>query len=218
MRIAIIGGTGYTGTNIAREALRRGWEVRSLARHEPEHPLEGVEYLVGTYDDEEAVARLVDGADALIVAAVPTDADDRPVLLPKLPQLVAAATAAGARIGVIGGAGSSLLSEGGPRLLDSPDFVEEWKAGALAHADVLEWLRSQHPAGSDAVRWFYVSPAGLYGSYAPGENTGSYRTGGDVLVTKEDGSSEISGGDFALAVVDELASPKHENRRFTVGH
>jgi putative NADH-flavin reductase len=41
----------------------------------------------------------------------------------------------------------------------------------------------------DDVDWFYVSPAAGFGSYAPGEATGSYRVGGDVLVTDASASS-----------------------------
>lgn len=218
MLLAIIGGTGYTGSNIAREALARGWRVRSLSRHEPAGPIEGVEYLTGAYSDPGTLARLAEGADAVVLAVHATDDDGNAVLLPHLPAIASAARAAGARLGVVGGAGSSLVADGGPRFVDTPAFHDEWKPEALSHAEVLDWLRENHPADGGRLRWFYVSPAALYGSYAPGEATGAYRTGGDVLVTKDDGSSEISGADFALAFVDELAEPRHDNRRFTVGH
>ncbi|HWU31953.1 MAG TPA: NAD-dependent epimerase, partial [Marmoricola sp.] len=114
----------------------------------------------------------------------------------------------------VGGAGSSLASEGGPRLIDGSDFPDEYKPEAAAHGEILDRLREE-PEGLD---WFYVSPAAVFGAWAAGDATGAYRTGGDVLVTKEDGSSEISGADFALAFVDEIASPKHSRQRFTVGH
>ncbi len=218
MKLAIIGGTGFTGTNIAREALRRGWRVGSLSRHAPETPIPGVEYVTGSYADASTVSSFAAGSDALIVAVHATTDDGTSVLMPHMPTIVAAAEAAGARLGVVGGAGSSFVAEGGPRLVDTPAFQEQWKPEALTHADILTWLQERYPAGGTALRWFYVSPAALYGSYAPGEATGAYRTGGDVLVTTADGSSEISGTDFALAFVDELAEPRHENRRFTVGH
>lgn len=217
MKIGIIGGTGYTGGNIAREAVKRGWSVRSLSRHEPEHQLDSVVYQTGSYADPAALARLADGMDALIVAVHAVTDDGASVLLPSLPGIADAAAHAGARLGVVGGAGSSYVAEGGPRLYETPEFQEAWKPEATTHAKVLAWLEEHHPGGK-GLNWFYVSPAGLYGSYAPGEETGSYRTGGDVLVTKADGSSEISGPDFALAFIDELAEPAHENRRFTVGH
>jgi putative NADH-flavin reductase len=63
-----------------------------------------------------------------------------------------------------------------------------------------------------------VSPAGGYGSYAPGERLGTYRTGLEVLVTDEAGKSFISGEDFAIAIADEIETPRHRNLRFTVGY
>jgi len=52
----------------------------------------------------------------------------------------------------------------------------------------------------------------------PGEATGKYLTSDDVLIRDEDGNSEISGSDFALAFVDEILDPKQTNKRFHVAH
>lgn len=211
-RISIFGGTGYTGGNIAREAVKRGHEVVSYSRNAPTAPDAGVQYRTGSLADPAVVAQAAAGADVLVLAVAALDVDGAP-LAQRLPGLLDAVASAGARLGIVGGAGSSLVAEGGPRLLDTPEFHPDWKPEASAHADVLEAMRA-----SEGVDWFYVSPAALYGSFAPGEDTGSYRTGGDVVVTKDDGSSEISGVDFARAFVDEIEQRNHVNRRFTVGH
>ncbi|HLS45182.1 MAG TPA: NAD(P)H-binding protein [Ornithinicoccus sp.] len=212
-RIVIFGGTGYSGGNIAREAVRRGHEVVSYARNAPAEPLDGVEYRTGSMADRSVVDAAAQGADHLVVALKAEDVDGQP-MVERVPALVAAARRHGARLSFVGGAASSLVAEGGPRLLDTPDFREEWRPEATAHAAVLDAMR-QAP---EDLEWFYVSPAALYGSFAPGETTGSYRTGGDLLVTKEDGSSEISGTDLATAYVDEIESGAHPRQRFTVGH
>ncbi|MCD9153030.1 NAD(P)-dependent oxidoreductase [Aeromicrobium duanguangcaii] len=212
-RVVIFGGTGYAGGNIAREASSRGHEVISYTRSAPSEPLEGVEYRTGSLASPEVLATAAADADVLVVAVHGADVDGAP-LVSYVPQLIEAARENGARLSFVGGAGSSLVAPDGPRLVDTPDFHEDWKPEALSHAEVLEALR-QAPEDLD---WFYVSPAALFGSYSPGETTGSYRTGGDVLVTKEDGSSEISGSDFALAYVDEIEKPAHSRQRFTVGH
>jgi putative NADH-flavin reductase len=212
-RIVVFGGTGYSGGNIAREAVSRGHEVVSYARHAPQSPVDGVDYRIGTLADAQLVAKAAADADQLVVA-VKAEAVDGAPLVEYLPSLVDAAVAGGARLSFVGGAGSSLVAPDGPRLVDTPEFHDEWKPEALAHAAVLEGLR-QAPAELD---WFYLSPAALYGSFAPGEATGAYRTGGDVLVTKEDGSSEISGTDLALAYLDEIEQGAHRRQRFTVGH
>ena len=211
-RIVIFGGTGYTGGNIAREAVRRGHEVTSYARTAATNPIDGATHRTGDLADAAAVAEALADADTLVLAVPAHDVDGAP-LAERIPGLVEATAAQGVRIGVVGGAGSSLVAEGGPRLLDTPEFHPDWKPEALAHADALEALRA-----SEGGDWFYVSPAALFGSFAPGETTGAYRTGGDVVVTKDDGSSEISGTDYALAFVDEIEQRKHANQRFTVGH
>ena len=57
-----------------------------------------------------------------------------------------------------------------------------------------------------------VSPAAWI---HPGERTGRYRTEKDKLIVNEQGQSEISAEDFAIAVVDELENPRHMRERFT---
>ncbi|WP_310964541.1 NAD(P)-dependent oxidoreductase [Nocardioides terrisoli] len=212
-QLVIFGGTGYAGSHIAREAVRRGHVVVSYSRHEPARPDEGVDYRISSITDPTSVRAAADEADELVVAVHGADVDGQP-LLAVLPSLVEAARAAGTRLSFVGGAGSSYVAEGGPLLLDTPDFNEEWKPEARAHAAVLDALRE----APEDLDWFYVSPAALFGAWAPGDDTGSYRTGGDLLVTKDDGSSEISGVDFARAYVDEIEQRNHLRRRFTVGH
>jgi putative NADH-flavin reductase len=211
--LVIVGGTGYAGSHIAAEAVRRGHEVTSYSRTEPETRLDGVDYRTGSITDPEVLEAAATDADDLVLSVHHAEVGDAP-LVDLLPSVIEAATTHRARLSVVGGAASSYLSEGGPRLIESPDFNEAWKPEARAGLATLQALQ-QAPAD---LRWFFVSPAALFGSYAPGETTGRYRTGGDVLVTKEDGSSEISGTDFATAFVDEIEQVAHPNQRFTVGH
>jgi putative NADH-flavin reductase len=212
-QLVIFGGTGYAGSHIAREAVRRGHTVTSYSRTETAERYDGIDYRIGSVADPSVVAAAAEKADELVVAVHGADVDGQP-LLAVLPSLVEAAQADGARLSFVGGAGSSLVAEGGPLLFDTPEFNEEWQPEARAHAAVLDALRET----PEELDWFYVSPAALFGVWAPGEDTGSYRTGGDVLVTKDDGSSEISGTDFARAYVDEIEQRKHVRRRLTVGH
>lgn len=211
-QLVIFGGTGYSGSNIAREALTRGHSVISYARHAPTEPIDGVEYRIGSITDPIAVKQAAADADELVIALRASDIDGGLVSL--VPGLIDAAIAGNARLSFVGGAASALVSQDGPRLLDTDGFREEWKVEASAHALVLEAIQ-QAPSQLD---WFYVSPAALYGSFAPGETTGQYRSDDDLLITKEDGSSEISGTDYALAYVDEIERHAHPRQRFTVGH
>lgn len=113
---------------------------------------------------------------------------------------------------MVGGAASLLAAEGGPRVLDN--LPEEYKPEAEAHARVLDALRR----ASTTVDWFYLSPAASFGSWNPGEKTGMFRLGAEVLVTDAKGNSEISGADYATAFVDEIEKPAHHRARFAVGY
>lgn len=209
--IAVIGGTGYAGGHIAAEAARRGLAVTTVSRSAETSPVAGVTHVQGQIADAALVEQLAEQHDVLVLAV---HADGEPALLDVLPGIAKATAAGGARLGIVGGAGSLYVAEGGPRLVDTAEFPAEFKATALAHADVLEWFRG----ADEDLDWFYVSPPALFGSYAPGEATGAYRTGNDVLLVDEAGNSEISGADFAVAFVDEIVEPAHRRTRFTVAH
>lgn len=214
--LAIIGGTGYTGGNIAAEATKRGIRVTAVSRHATDAPADGVTYVQGDLADRSFTDRLAAEHDVVAIAVHFVDGNNQPLLLPLLPGLTEGAVAGGARLAFVGGAGSTHEGVGGPRLADKPDFPEAFKAEALAGADVLDWLRSDAtPAG---LQWFYLSPAEIYGSYNPGTAIGGYRTSADTVLRDAEGKSDISGADFALAFVDEIETPTHVNQRFVVGY
>jgi uncharacterized protein len=212
--IAIIGGTGYAGAHIANEALSRGHEVISVSRHAPSDPPEGLEVRTGSIEDAALLSRLFADADTVVVA-VHGAVEGTPYLVQFVPRLLELAAEHGARLGVVGGAGSLHSTPGGPLVIDLPHFPAEYKAEAGAQADVLEALR----AVDTEADWFYVSPAAYFGAHSPGERTGRYRTGDDdVLVVDADGHSAISGADFAIAFLDEIETPAHHQARFTVAY
>lgn len=210
-RIAVIGGTGYAGSHIVAEAVRRGHEVISVARTAPTEPLDDVRYVAGTILDVPALLEQLGDIDVVVQALSPRG-DMAGKVRPATAALIAALPAH-VRVGVVGGAGGSLVAEGGPRLIDS-GFPEEFKAEALEAIGVLDDLQAD-TTGRD---WFFIHPAGSFGAWNPGERTGSYRDGGDVLVTDAAGESFISGADLGVAFLDEIENPKHSRERFTVGY
>lgn len=209
-RIAVIGGTGYAGSHIVADAAARGLAVTAVSRSAAEVPA-GVAHVQGSYADTALVKQLAHDHDVVVLAV---HATGEPALLDVLPEITDAVRSGGARLGVVGGAGSLVVAEGGPRLIDTPEFPEEYKPEASAHGEVLEALR----ADTSDLRWFYVSPAAVFGAWAPGEATGSYRTSDDVLLADAAGSSTIGGADFAKAFVDEIEDPAHDNARFHVAY
>lgn len=211
-RIAVIGGTGYAGSHIVTEAVRRGHTAVSVARSVPAERVEHATYIEGTLLDVPGLVAELEGVD-VVISTVPARGDMLGNVREGVAELVAALPPT-VRIGVVGGAGGSLVAPGGERVIDQPSFTEEYKPEALEAIDILEDLqRNDH--GHD---WFYIHPAGGFGAWNPGERTGTYRDGGDVIVTDAEGESYISGPDFAVAVLDEIENPKHSRERFTVGY
>ncbi|MEV8220522.1 NAD(P)H-binding protein [Microbacterium sp. NPDC077391] len=210
-RIVVIGGTGYAGSHIAREAVSRGHEMTVISRQAPDAPLDGAQYVQGSVLDLDALGDVFDGADAVVSALSPRG-DMENEVIGALRGLIKRLAGTPSRLGVVGGAGGSLVAPGGPRLFDQ-GFPEEYKHEAQVGIDSLELLQQ-----TDDLEWFFIHPAEVFGPWVEGERTGRYRDGGDVLVRDADGNSTISGADFAIAVVDEIEQPKHRNDRFAVGY
>lgn len=209
--IAVLGGTGYAGRHIVAEAAQRGHTVVSIARSVPGERVAGATYVEGTLLDVPGLVEQLPGVD-VVISAVSPRGEMAGLVRPNL-EALAATLPDTVRLGVIGGAGGSLVAAGGPRVIDA-GFPEEFKDEALEMIGVLDDLES---SASDRD-WFFVHPAGGFGAFAPGERTGRYRTGGDVIVTDDDGASYISGEDLAVAVLDEIENPRHSRARFTVGY
>lgn len=209
--IAIFGATGYSGSNIADEALLRGHRVIAVARNTD--PLAGrtdMDVRPGSLFDEEFLRNTAADADAFVVALQA----HRSGLAAYIPTLGRIATENAVRIGVVGGAGNLRVWPDGPRALDSPIFPEEYRDDGVAHAEVLTQLR----ALPDGVDWFSLSPPAMYNSENRGERTGIFRVGDDVLLLDDDGNSHIGGADYAIAFVDEIDNPRHHRALFTVGY
>jgi uncharacterized protein len=212
-RISIFGGTGYAGAAIAQEATWRQHQVTSFSRRLPEQPIDTVTYVVGSVLDEVVRSQALHEADVVVAAFAPRG-DMAEQMRPAAASLAAESGTAGVRLGVVGGAGSLLTVEGGPRLIDVLELPPELKPEVLAVAGVLDDLRSS-PVSLD---WFYVSPGVGFGAHVPGEARGTYRVGGDVALRNEDGLTGIGGADFAAAFVEEIETPAHHRTRFTVAY
>ena len=56
------------------------------------------------------------------------------------------------------------------------------------------------------LNWTFLSPSALF---EPGERTGKFRLGDDVLLADDEGKSWISMEDYAIALADEIETPRH---------
>ncbi|HEX7660944.1 MAG TPA: NAD(P)H-binding protein [Pseudonocardiaceae bacterium] len=209
--ITVIGGTGFTGSRIVREAAARGHQVSALSRHAPAEPVSGVRYVQGTW---EQAGDLVSGADVVVVALSPRGNDTAGTVRHAYAEIGSRAAAAGARFIVIGGFSTLRPAPGAPRFTDSGEIPAEFAAEASEMYDVLSDLQDA-PAGLD---WLYVSPAAEYGVQVPGKRVGSYRVGDDVALFDANGKSALSGDDFATAVVDEIETAKHHRAHISIAY
>lgn len=203
MKIALIGASGAAGSRILQELSNRGHAVTALAR-DPSRiaALPGVTAQAADARDAHALAPLLAGHDA-VVSSIHFLASDAQAL-------IGAVKAAGVpRYLVVGGAGSLEIAPG-QALYDQPDFPALYLGEAKAGGAFLARLKSEAD-----LDWTFLSPAA---EFVPGERTGRFRLGGDELLISDSGRSFISFEDFAVALVDEIETPKHRRARFTVGY
>jgi hypothetical protein len=203
MKIALIGATGNVGSRVAAEALSRGHQVTGISRHPEKLAAKpGLIAARGDTAEPDALAKVLAGHDAIVSSTRFQGSDAR--------GLVSAVKKSGVkRLLVVGGAGSLEVAPG-LALVDSPGFPDAYKPEASAGRDFLAVLRAENE-----LDWTFLSPSALFG---PGERTGKFRLGGDLLLVGADGKSRVSMEDYAIALVDELESPKRSRRRFTVGY
>jgi uncharacterized protein len=206
------------GSRILSEALDRGHDVVAVVRDRAKltqtHP--ALRVMTGDVLEPASVSGI--GGQDVVVSAVGGGHGDvaghRATAEPAVRSLVSGLRALdgslpGARLITVGGAGSLRIS-GGKRVWDTEGLPEPLVQIMHAGGDALDYLRTV----SD-VRWTVISPPAQVG---PGARTGRYRSASDHLIVTEDGRSQISTEDFAVAILDEIEHEQHVKERFTVGY
>ncbi len=213
-RITVIGGTGYAGSAIAAEAVSRGHQVTSYSRSLPETQIPNVKYVLGDVTDEHALAAVVSDAEVVVAALAPRGAlaDTYRSVNASVAKL---ADAAGASLYIVGGFSSLRPAPGAPRYVTDLSHAPEELHNELS--TVAAFVIDDLPATPETLNWVFVSPAGKFGSFAPGERLGHYRVGDDVAL-QPDGSGELSGADYALGFVDTIEAGKLHRAHINLGY
>lgn len=212
MKIALIGASGFIGSALRDEALARGHQVTALVtRPERLDVHENLHVEKSDALDSESLTEQLRGADVVLSAFSGHAQDDvYGYYLRGFDSILAASRTAGVpRLLVVGGAGSLEVSPG-HLLIDSEHFPIEYKPTAEGAKIALERLRAQNDQA-----WTMLSPAA---DIFPGERTGNFRLGGDALLSDAESHSRISVQDYAVAMLDELETPRHLNQRFCVAY
>jgi uncharacterized protein len=206
MKIGIIGATGKAGSLIAEEALNRGHEVTAIVRDASKvqnSKLNVVEKEVTALTTED-----VSGLDVLVNAFGTPNAEEH---VPVGRHLIEILKGAGdTRLIVVGGAGSLYVDDAlTTRLIDTPDFPDQYKPTASKQGENLQDLKQ-----SSGIQWTFVSPGAFFDPNGP--RTGSYTLAGEKLTVNSEGNSYSSYADYAIAIVDEAEKAAHVGKRISV--
>ncbi|WP_159612685.1 NAD(P)-dependent oxidoreductase [Glutamicibacter sp. JC586] len=198
MKIAVYGATGMVGTEVVAEALTRGHEVTSVTRSGTD--VAGTTSVAAELNDITTYRDLGKNNDVIVISVPPSrTGGDHQEYLDAFEEITETLTPA--RLIVVGGAGATEVN--GVRLLDAPGFPDAYRAEAETGAAVYDMFTSV-----SGITWTVVAPAP---EIAPGRRTGTYTQG-----TDSPAGDFVSSQDFAVAILDEIETPAHENRRLTV--
>ncbi|MFI0721302.1 NAD(P)-dependent oxidoreductase [Streptomyces sp. NPDC021224] len=200
----VFGAGGRAGREAVAVARHRGHRVTAVVRDPSRHPAlaaGGVRLAAGDVTDPAAVAALAAGHDAALnTAAVYGEGTDPGAFFPAAARALAAGLAeAGVDRLVTVGLSAVLPGADGTSRLDSPAFPDEFRPFCAAHAAGLAALRAE----AAALDWLYLAPAGDFVHDAP-EPTGRYEHRPHT-----DPAARVTYADFALALLDEAADPRH---------
>lgn len=205
MKLLIIGATGMIGSRLVTEAVQRQHVVTAASRKGT--AVEGAQGLALDAADPDAVTAAAAQADVIISAVSPRSTNDAGAeAMRYATALISAARDTGRRLVMVGGAGTLNLADGTPVAEVVPQM---YRAEAHAMRAVYEALEGS------GISFAFVAPAG---EIAPGERSGTFRTGGRTYLTDAEGHSRISAEDYAIALLDEVETPAHENTVFAVAY
>ncbi|SMX46164.1 NAD(P)-dependent oxidoreductase [Actibacterium lipolyticum] len=208
MKLFLIGASGMIGSRILAEATARGHQVVAASRA-PENIVQGAGVTPVKVDatDADALQAKAAEADVILSASSPRSTGDAVADATALgAALIGAASNLGKRVVVVGGAGTLNLPDGTPVLNVLPPEIVPEATGMKAVRDAL---------AQSTLDWSFVAPAA---QIAPGARTGTFRVGGDVLLSDAEGTSAISAEDYAIAFMDEVETPAHIKQVFTVAY
>ena len=215
MKIAIIGATGFVGSNILNELSSRNHEITAIVRNPRTDENSNINWIKADVNEVESLSKLVAGNDVVVSAFNPgwTNPNIYEDFLLGSKNIQEAVKLSGVkRYITIGGAGSLFVA---PNLqaVDTPDFPKEIFPGASAARDYLNILKEEKE-----LDWAFFSPAFEMHQGITTGRTGKYRLGLENPVVDENQRSILSGEDLAVVIADEVENPKHHQVRFTAAY
>ncbi|MCK6607902.1 MAG: NAD(P)H-binding protein [Flavobacterium sp.] len=215
MKIALIGATGFVGSNILNELANRNHEITAIARNSKTTELPNVTFVKTDIFNVEELLGVVKNHDVVVSAYNPgwTNPNIYDDFIAGSKAILEAVKKSGVtRFITIGGAGSLFVA---PNLqaVDTPDFPKEIYPGASAARDFLNLIKEEKE-----LDWAFFSPAFEMHQGITTGRTGKYRLGLENPVFDENQRSILSGEDLAVVIADEVEHPKHHQIRFTAAY
>ncbi|MEV4753734.1 NAD(P)H-binding protein [Micromonospora sp. NPDC049559] len=212
--IVVFGAGGRAGRRAVAEAVERGHRVTAVLRDPGRHAdLAGpaVTLVSGDVTDAGSVAAVAAGHDAAVNAATRLDVPAEEFYAAAARALLAGLPRAGVGRLVAIGIGTVLETAPGVLVHDAPDFPTPHRVFSLGHLAGLEVLRTA-PVGLD---WVVLAPPPVFlDTEAP--RTGRYRTGDGRLLPTAEGMPAFSYADLAVALLDEIETPRHHRELVAV--
>ncbi|KQT25819.1 histidine kinase [Chryseobacterium sp. Leaf405] len=214
-KVAVIGATGFVGTQVVNELVNRGYAVEAIVR-DVSKVQQNDNVIAKSIDvsNVDELAEALKGNDAVISTfnAGWTNPNLYNDFLTGSENIEKAVENSGVkRFITVGGAGSLFID--GNQLVDGPDFPAEIKPGATAARDYLNKIKE-----NNTLDWTFFSPAIEMHQGTAGVRTGKYRTALENPVFNEEGRSVLSVEDVAVVLVDELEQNNHIRERFTAAY
>ncbi|MGW4815347.1 NAD(P)-dependent oxidoreductase [Kitasatospora cineracea] len=211
-RIVVFGAGGRVGRAAVAEAVRRGHAVTAVVRDPDRHPepaaAAGVAVVRGDATDPAAVAAAAAGHDAAVNATARLG-------VPSVEHFTAAARALLDGLGRAGvgrllvlGIATTLETAPGVRIMDDPRFPAEYRAFSQGHVAEFELLAAE----AGPLDWLMVVPPMDLTPDAPA--TGRYTSAVGTVT----GTGRISHADLAVALLEEIESPRHHAVQLAVSH
>lgn len=215
MKIAVIGATGFVGTNITNELINRNHEVLGISRDAKVSDKSNLTFIISDVLNVNELANTIKDYDVVVSAYNPgwTNPNIYVDYLKGAQSIQKAVKLAGVkRFIVIGGAGSLFTTEG-IQVVDTANFPAEIKPGATATRDYLNIIKEEKD-----LDWTVFSPALETHPGITVGRTGTYRLGTDYPVVNEEGRSILSVEDVGVVIADEIEAPRHHKKRFTASY
>lgn len=217
MKVAVIGSTGFVGSNIINELIIRDFMVLGISNSNTKSTtLPNLTYINIDVNNTTELANIINGYDVLISAfsAGWSNPNYHENYINSSISIQKAVILAGVKRYIVIGGSGSLYVDKGVQAVDTDNFPKEFKTVARAAKEYfLNHLKSEA-----TINWLYISPPFEMHPGITTGRTGNYRFGTLNPIFDNNGKCIISVEDLAVAIVDEVENSKFNRTIYTVAY